>query len=124
MVAQSRQHTKNPQTWLNSICPGRKTPSEIGPRNAEELLSLAAAIDALLNGSLESLGDILMQRFKGVQLAIEKGDWSMANKLQPVADGSVNLVSTEEMAAVTRDLKDVNRALGYGTSASRSPARG
>ena len=43
-------------------------------RNVRELRTLAEALDALVKGDLEGLGDLLAQRFKALEMATQEGN--------------------------------------------------
>ena len=53
----------------------------MGLRTSQEMRSLAERLDSLTQGKLPRLGDILMQRFKAVELAIMDGSWVAAETL-------------------------------------------
>lgn len=49
-----------------------------GVRNQSEAVSLGSAIDLLLEGSLAALGDLLMQRLKALETAMQEQNWQSA----------------------------------------------
>ena len=85
-------------TYLRTVWATSHKAGEVSMRNSAELEVLAESMDALLSGNLEQLGDLLMQRFKAVQVAGTHG-WKLAGELDLSNKGDVTLVSPEEMAA-------------------------
>eukprot|EP00973_Karenia_brevis_P034542 4764885-Karenia_brevis.AAC.1 len=69
-------------TYLTAVLQGRFSAEKIGARSAHELKTLALAQDALGNGRLPQVADLLMQRFKGIELIIEDGTSSLANHVE------------------------------------------
>ena len=61
-------------TYFRSVWQGAHPASEVGLRNNAELEKLATVIDRLLEGNMAAVGDILMQRFRCVQLAGNRDD--------------------------------------------------
>ena len=64
--------------YLNQVLFNQHPPSVIGVRNTRELVTLAEAIDFLMEEQLPSLGDLLMQRLKAVEASGTEG-WSVAS---------------------------------------------
>ena len=58
-------------------------------RNAWRLRTLAEALDSLSEVKLERVGDLLIQRFKAVELAVQVGNWNVASGLGLATVGSV-----------------------------------
>ena len=88
-------------TYFRSVWQSAHPSAEVGPRNNTELELLAESIDLLLRGDLPALGDMLMQRFKAVQVASTKG-WKLASELEVRGRDDCTLVSQEEMAEAER----------------------
>ena len=81
-------------TYFRSVWQGSNPASEVGQRNNNELEMLAGVIDQLLSGNLAAVGDILMQRFRCVQLASTHG-WKVATELELGAGQDGSLVTPE-----------------------------
>ena len=62
---------------------------------------LALAIDALLEGRLPQVGDILMQRFKALEMSVAEKNWELASHLE-ITDATGGLTSLEEKQVVAR----------------------
>ena len=74
----------------------------MGVRNQRELRTLAEALDALIGGDLGRAADLLMQRFKAVELAAtDAGGWAAASHLEliPEVNASSSTLSEREAAA-------------------------
>ena len=70
--------------------------STVGMRNSRELRTLAQAIDDILVGKIDSAADILMQRFKAVEIAAADGHWKVAEHLEVIPQ-------TKPLAAADRE---------------------
>ena len=58
--------------YVNQILLAGHQGGSPGVRNQREAVTLGTAIDLLLNGSLASLGDLLMQRLKALETAMQE----------------------------------------------------
>ena len=98
---------------------------ELGLRSERELRTLSEALDHLLLGNLDACGDILMQRFKAVELAGIAG-WAVASRMELIAQRSVSAFPSEEReAALTREGEEKKlRKLAYGLRKGKSWAIG
>ena len=97
----------------------------VGMRNARELRTLAEALDLLTLGKIAEVGDVLMQRFKAVELASQEGNWRIAQHLELIPDTGVSASSYKERRAAAKlELEDyrLRKALG-GPSLGMRPAR-
>ena len=81
-------------TYFRSVWSAAHPASEIGQRNNNELEMLAIVIDKLLAGDMAGVGDMLMQRFRSVQLAAQYG-WKVAQELELTNNGDATLVPPE-----------------------------
>ena len=92
-------------TYLNTILFGSLPREKVGRRNEAEFKMLAEALDSLSDGDLAGLGDILMQRFKALELAAQEGSWSIARRLEITGPSELGLASTQERRmAATEEL--------------------
>ena len=97
---------------------------ERGIRNERELHTLALAMDSLLQGDLAAAGDVLMQRFKAVEIAATEQNWDLAKYIEVLPERGASAVTEAERAAASklkaRDLKIARWAQGRD-GRSRSP---
>ena len=73
-----------------------------GVRNQREAVTLGTAIDLLLNGSLASLGDLLMQRLKALETAMQEQNWQAARHQELISPQSASLTNTGEREMASR----------------------
>ena len=71
-------------------------------RAERELRTLAEALDLLLAGDLSRVGDILMQRFRAVEMAATDGRWDLAQHLELIPKAGVSSVPTGLRADLVR----------------------
>ena len=69
------------QAYLSTVYLPTHPESQIGLRSAREMRTLAMSIDLLLGGHVLHGLDVLLQRFKELDLAAEQGSWSQARWL-------------------------------------------
>lgn len=95
--------------YLNQIVLSAAPPSKIGVRAHRELVTLATALDELLASRTLHTLDILMQRFKALEAAIQDGHWNLARhyELIPVTGAMLSREEERELAtkAEVRQLK-------------------
>ena len=72
-------------------------------RNGRELETLAAALDALVEGNLEVVGDLLASRFKAVEAATQEGHWNVAKHYELLGDTRVGTATSLEREAALRE---------------------
>ena len=72
-------------------------------RNSRELLTIAQALDALVEGDLERVGDLLSSRFKALETATQEGNWNLARHYELIGDSKVTTASKEEREAAMRE---------------------
>jgi hypothetical protein len=89
-------------SYLTAIFHGRYPPEKVGIRTTRELRTLAEALDALGRGDLPSLADLLMQRFKALEVSVQDGSWATAQRLELLPAKDVGLASAEEQRAAAR----------------------
>ena len=86
---------------LVSIFHGRHPPEQVGVRSGREMRMLALAIDALLEGRPPQVGDILMQRFKALEMSVAEKSLDLASHLE-ITDKTGGLTTPPEKQAVAR----------------------
>jgi hypothetical protein len=89
-------------TYVMTVYMQRFTSQEIGIRNLRELRTLAEALDALLEGNLARVGDLLVQRLKAIEMAVFDGNWNLARHLELIPPQEVTLVSVPEKAQAAK----------------------
>ncbi len=87
--------------YLNQVLFNQHPPSVIGVRNTRELVTLAEAIDLLMEEQLPSLGDLLMQRLKAVEASLTEG-WSVASYQELIPPSRATLTTDQERAFAAR----------------------
>ena len=94
-----------------------------GIRNERELRTLAESIDLLAGGNLAAFGDVLMQRFRAVETAVqENGSWELARHLEVIPPPLPSTLSEAERAqALAMKQRERKAAAASGTRA-RSPS--
>ena len=85
--------------YMNNIVTAARGQS-LGKRDSRELRTLATALDLLASGRVECVGDLLMQRFKSVELTSKDGtfDVGQAYELLPRDDVSATTATEQHMA--------------------------
>ena len=75
----------------------------------EEMRTIATSLDTLLacstveeDAKLLSLGDVQMQRLKGLQRAHKDGHWGVASKMLLATSDEVSLTTVEELVAAQK----------------------
>ena len=86
----------------------RHNPSQIGVRNTREILTLSAALDALLEQDFPMVGDLLMQRLKAVESALVEG-WNVAAHQELIASPNASLTSAKEKSYAARQALQAQR---------------
>ena len=105
-------------TYLLTVFHATVPPSKCGPALAQELRTLAIAIDLLCAGKLDELGDVLMQRFQSAEIRASSGSAQEAQRLEVVQATRQGLAPQELRAAATKEearelrLKDLRQRLG------------
>lgn len=81
---------------------------KIGVRNTREILTLSAALDALLEQDFPMVGDLLMQRLKAVESALVEG-WNVADHQELIASPNASLTSQKEKSYAARQALQAQR---------------
>ena len=97
-------------TYLNTIFHARHSPYQVGPRNCQEMKTLAEALDSLVCGDLGHVGDVLMQRLKALEQAQEDGHWMLAKELELVQLKSGLTTDEERAEAIKGRLREYKLA--------------
>lgn len=86
---------------MNQVLFNQHPPASIGMRNARELVTLAEALDLLMEENFAGLGDLLMQRMKAVEASLSEG-WGVANYQELIPPPKATLTTDQERAFATR----------------------
>ncbi len=82
----------------------------LGRRGERELRTLAMAIDYLVSGEVAQAADLLMQRFKAVELAaVSDAGWQVAQHLELIPSSEVTATGEDELRSAARFERDVVR---------------
>ena len=74
----------------------RGSKSELSHHTLREFVTLASAMDALLEGETAKAGDILIGRFKALEEATKEGSWRIAQEFEVIPQEDEDLVGHEE----------------------------
>ncbi len=82
----------------------------MGRRGERELRTLSLAIDFLVSGEVARAADLLMQRFKAVELAaVSEAGWQVAQHLELIPSSEVTATGEDELRSAARFERDVVR---------------
>lgn len=79
--------------YINQVILSQHPQSSMGIRNYRELITLGNAIDLLLGGRLPELGDLLMQRLRALEAALNEQGWQTARHLELIPVQGASLTS-------------------------------
>ena len=89
-------------SYLNQIVLNAHPPSKIGIRAHRELLTLATALDELLDSNNLRCLDILMQRFKAVEASLQDSGWNLARHYELIPPHGAQLSRESERELATK----------------------
>lgn len=81
--------------YLNQVLFTQHSQEKIGIRNVRELVTLAEAIDLLMENNLPAVGDVLMQRMKALESSLTEG-WQMATHQELIPPARASLTTDME----------------------------
>ncbi len=103
------------------------THPQMGPRNNRELHTLARSIDLLIDGKIAEGLDLLIQRFKAIEMSITDTTWAVAEHLELLPPTAVTSTTDQEraqaMAIAAREQK-FKKGIAHVSGGSASPHRG
>ena len=107
---------------------GARPEAAVGLRNARELKTIAAIVEAILQGRVLSALDIAVQRFKAIELSIEEGNWTNARWLELIPVNTVGTYDRADLRDARREEEQDRRATAprprrRSRSSSRTPSR-
>ena len=88
--------------YINQVLLTQHPAQSLGVRNLREAQTLGMALDLLMNGNLGGLGDLLMQRLKALETAINEQSWGSARHQELIAPQSASLTNQGEKEAAAR----------------------
>lgn len=88
--------------YINQVLLTQHPVQNLGVRNLREAQTLGAALDLLMSGNLGSLGDLLMQRLKALETAINEQSWGSARHQELIAPQAASLTNQGEKEAAAR----------------------
>ncbi|CAK0795565.1 unnamed protein product [Prorocentrum cordatum] len=88
--------------YLQAVVFGHHPPGQMRINTQRELQTLATALDLLECGCLAELSDVLMQRFKALELSLSDASWQVASELEIVPDARPSLASMGEQDLARR----------------------
>lgn len=93
-------HQRRVMAYINQIMMSGAHGASVGVRNQREAMTIGGALDLLLSGSLASLGDLLMQRLKALETAMQDQNWQAARHQELISPqmASLSTVAEKEMA--------------------------
>jgi len=95
-------------TFYHEVIFKPKAKADFSYKMEREMVTLVEAIDALLEGSLDRVGDVLMGRYKALEDASTTGSWAVAREFEAVAERDDGLVTdAERQRAVSLQLRRV-----------------
>jgi hypothetical protein len=89
--------------YLSTVYLPTHPEASIGLRSSREMRTLAMAIDLILGGHLLHALDVLLQRFKALELAAEQGSWSQARWLELIPTSDVSSWSRDDLRSAMRE---------------------
>ena len=87
--------------YLNQVLFAQHPQEKLGMRNVRELVTLAEAIDLLMEGQFAAVGDVLMQRMKAVETSVTDG-WQLASHQELIPPAKATLSTNLERSYVAR----------------------
>ena len=112
------------QYLLTYMLPSVKKEIPQGP--LREMKTTATAVDMIVSGHVEEAADLLVQRFRALEMALKDGSWKVAKHLELLEDedGSTGIslreVATKEAVREGNLRKHIERGRGDDRSRSRN----
>ena len=95
-------------TYLLTAVLNSPDASSISVRTQREMRILSESIDALVQGKVDCASDILMQRFKALEVACRDKSWTITEKLELIPESRVTAATIKEHEVAR---KEASRAL-------------
>ena len=99
--------------FRTSFLPGQE--KAIGLRNSRELKTWMTCLDMLGRGQLAQLGDIMAQRVRALETAVEEGAWDVARHME--------LITEDRGCAVPSSMRSAAKAEERASQRLRKPLR-
>ena len=111
-----------------------RSEAAVGLRNARELKTISAIIEAILQGRILTALDIATQRLKAIEVSIEEGSWTNARWLELIPVESAGVYDRSDLREARREeemdrrahdsrRRRRSRSRSRGRSTSQSPVR-
>lgn len=94
--------------YLNQVLFTQHSQDKIGIRNVRELVTLAEAIDLLMENNLPAVGDVLMQRMKALESSLTEG-WQMAAYQELIPPSRASLTTDMERSFAAKQALQMKR---------------
>ena len=76
-----------------ALVPGASAAGQyVGRGMMREMRTLSESLDAVIRGEPARAGDIMMQRFRAIEMSISDGHWNLAQHLELIPDLTVSSV--------------------------------
>lgn len=89
--------------YLVSVFQQHYSPDKVGQRTAREMRTIAEALDSLKVGNLPRVADLLMQRFKSLEMSVIDGSWGTASKMELLPARAIGLASAAEQTQAAKE---------------------
>ena len=90
-----------------------------------EMRTIAAALDELIEGNLQKVGDLLMGRFKALEEALLDGTWDFAREYEVLPQREVGITTdSERHRAAALQMRTVRLRAAMASVRSRGSAQG
>jgi hypothetical protein len=99
------------------------THPQMGARNNRELHTLSRAVDYLVDGKVAEASDLLIQRFKAIEMSITDKSWTVAEHLELLPPAAVSSTTeTERAQALAIATREFKFKQGMSRTGGRSPS--
>ena len=91
------------QAYLSTVYFPSRTERSIGLRTSREMRTIGLAVDLIVGGHILHGLDVLLQRFKALEIAAEQGSWEQARWLELIPSADVAAWSREDLRSAMRE---------------------
>ncbi len=92
--------------YINQVLLVQHPPQQLGLRNLREAQTLGQALDLIMEGQIAKAGDLLMQRLKALETAVNDQGWQQARHMELIAPQAASLAKvTEKEQAAKSELR-------------------
>ena len=79
--------------------------SKLSVGRQRELRTLSESLDCLIRGDTAAASDILIQRFKAIEMSLRDRSWKVAERIELIPDSGVGLSTTKEREVATHEAR-------------------